>query len=47
MIRSEFGLDPWGLHDDAFVELWCEAAWLQQHKMEMLAAVLGLKKKKR
>lgn len=41
MIRSEFGVDPWALTTEEFVDLWTEAAWLLQHRTLMLARALG------
>jgi hypothetical protein len=41
-VRSEFGLDPDTLSDAEFLDRWIEAAWLLEHKAELLGRRLGL-----
>lgn len=37
-----FGIDPDTLTDEQFIERWIDAAWLLEHKAELLGKRLGL-----
>lgn len=41
LIRSEFKIDPWTLTTEEFCDRFTEAAWLQQHRTQLLAQALG------
>lgn len=45
LIRANFGVDPYGLDDERWSELFAEAAWLEDYRLKnqakMLVALFG------